>query len=721
MRRIFLDMLNIFGQTMIVRRKPLSYSFLILSLVSLMVFGNLQCASNERVSSDSDGYVGSATCKSCHSKEFDEWSGSHHFHAMEQPTDSSVKGDFNEKRFIADGDTLLFYKNNDAFMVRTKNKSGEEEDFEIAYTFGWHPLQQYLVETNNGRLQTLRASWDSEKGKWFNQYSGDTINPGEWLHWTGQSMTWNTMCANCHSTNVKKNYDLEKDAFHTTYSEVTVGCESCHGAGVEHIEAVSRGDLKGAKSLLRMPLDQNSVQQVEECAPCHMRRTASADRMEFDQNLFDVYHPQNINNTFYEPNGQIQEEDYVYGSFVQSKMFHEGVKCTDCHNPHTNALKFDGNRLCLQCHDSEYDAPSHTFHQGSGASTQCVSCHMTGKTYMGNDFRRDHSFRIPRPDQSAISNSSNACNDCHQDKSADWAAQSIEQWYGHKPIENYTDALLIGTPMDASQMEKLVRMFTNPKTPQIARATAAEYILQSGSEDLYSFVQVASTDSSVLTRVEALEALANADITSRLQFGLQFIQDPSATVRMRAALLTADVPTQQIPADFLDAWQTVQDEYVNYLEYNADFREGRMQYGNYRMRTKEYAEAIGHFNMVLKFDSMYMPAYHSLATAQSTIGEGNNAKLTLKKALMRSPQNARSYYLLSLLWNEEGNTSKALLAIEKAMEFDAMNPRYHYNYILLLDKGSQTKKRDNAIREAAMNFPNDQGIIELMEYFKVKR
>ena len=82
---------------------------------------------------------------------------------MELPTEETVRADFNESEFENYGVTTKFFRKNDKFMVETENEDGAMEEFEVAYTFGWEPLQQYLVKFPDGRLQVLPTCWDVEK------------------------------------------------------------------------------------------------------------------------------------------------------------------------------------------------------------------------------------------------------------------------------------------------------------------------------------------------------------------------------------------------------------------------------------------------------------------------------------------------------------------------------------------------------------------------------
>ncbi len=399
--------------------------------------------------------MGGETCIECHKIEYDLWKNSDHDLAMDIATTESVLGDFDNAFFLSHkGDTSRFYKRDGKFFVFTNGPGGIFEEFEITHTFGWWPLQQYLVPFENGKMQTLHITWDSRDDKWYDMsqavYPDEDVTHENWLYWTNQAQNWNGMCADCHSTHLQKNYDLKSDSYNTTWSDIDVNCESCHGPGSAHLDWAKLPEMarpvNNNTALVVNTRDLDTREYADLCARCHLRRSALGDFDHFSGHLLDHYIPQLTGEPYYYSDGQILEEDYVYGSFLQSRMFMQDVKCNDCHDPHSLKLVKTGNDLCLQCHrPEEYDTYNHHFHkimdnpelqegnhrrmynlEGEGAL--CINCHMDGGYYMGVDYRRDHSFRIPRPDLTISLDVPNACNSCHTDKSAEWSENYITEW-----------------------------------------------------------------------------------------------------------------------------------------------------------------------------------------------------------------------------------------------------------------------------------------------------
>ncbi|HYL57719.1 MAG TPA: cytochrome c3 family protein, partial [Candidatus Acidoferrales bacterium] len=449
-------------------------------------------------------FAGTNTCGGCHQSELKLWMGSHHQLAMQPATDATVLGDFKDASVAYGGVKSRFFRRGAKFMVNTDGPDGALHDYEIKFTFGVSPLQQYLIELPGGRLQAFGIAWDSrprERGgeRWFHLYPGRAVTSHDTIHWTGIDQTWNFMCADCHSTNVRKNYDPATRTFATSYAEIDVACEACHGPGSNHVEwANKRGDWRqfDANKGLQIALDERkgvawpinpgtgnasrslprtSERELQMCARCHSRRAEIHEDYVHGQPVGDDYRVSLLDDNLYYPDGQIKDEVYEYGSFIQSKMFHAGVTCSDCHEPHSLKLRADGNALCAQCHSPQkYDSGAHHFHPKSSAGARCVECHMPARTYMVVDERRDHSIRIPRPDLSVKLGTPNACNHCHANKPAEWAAATVAKWYGHAPMgyQKFAETLhagLLGEPGAAHSLEALV---ADVEQPAIARASA---------------------------------------------------------------------------------------------------------------------------------------------------------------------------------------------------------------------------------------------------------
>ncbi len=409
------------------RHVAAAFGLLLIPLCGWVLFDWWRCMPD----SERATYVGRASCVECHTAEVEAWTGSNHDRAMEVATDESVLGDFNDVEFTHHGITSRLYRDGAKFMIRTEGPDGQLHDYEIKYTLGVRPLQQYMVEFDRpvdmpsgelARLQVLRISWDTEARRWIDVPPPDVpekLSPDDDLHWTGIAQRWNNMCAYCHSTNLQKNFDVQSATYRTTFSEIDVSCEACHGPASVHVElARSKWWFWDRKRGYGLPNLKSTDTRVElhTCAPCHSRRRVHAPDFRPGDNYYDYFSNELLEAATYYADGQILDEDYEFGSFLQSKMHAQGIRCTDCHDPHAARPKHDGNRLCTSCHQhpaAKYDTPAHHFHQSDSTGASCVECHMPETTYMEVDPRRDHSIRVPRPDLSVALGTPNACTRCH--------------------------------------------------------------------------------------------------------------------------------------------------------------------------------------------------------------------------------------------------------------------------------------------------------------------
>ncbi len=500
-------------------------------------------------------YVGGHTCAECHQGEFDLWHGSHHDRAMEIASEESVIGDFNDATFERLGVTTRFFRRDGKFFVNTEGPDGELHDYEIKYTFGIDPLQQYMVEFPKGKVQVLRVSWDTHRKRWFEVTPPDApderLAPDDPLHWTGVAQNWNTTCAECHSTDLKKNFDLATETYSTTYEEIDVSCEECHGPGSVHVELANRWsplwDRDVGYGLVNLKSTDNTP-QIETCAKCHSRRNSLHADFRPGQPLLDYYEPAVLSAGLYHDNGQILDEVYEYGSFLESKMHANRVRCSDCHNPHSLQLKFTGNQLCTQCHiPGKYDTPSHHHHPVESTGASCVACHMPRRTYMVVDERHDHSFRVPRPDLSVELGTPNTCNDCHTlpHETPEWAAEAVRNWYGDtRPDDpHWAPALAAANRGDPEGEKLLVALLHRPATPAIVKATALNLTSQYPTPDIAELQQKALDNDDPLVRVAAVRALLPTEPISQFFARLgDRLSDRSRTVRLAAARRLAPVP-----------------------------------------------------------------------------------------------------------------------------------------------------------------------------------
>jgi tetratricopeptide (TPR) repeat protein len=688
---------------------------LLVLLIIFRVFIVDSCSSKDakytEIKSQNIAYVGDQSCKECHKTEFKEWKQSHHYMSMLPPNDSTVKGDFNNVTFTADGVTSRFYKKGSKFFINTEGDDGKNHDFEVKYIFGFTPLQQYLIEFPGGRMQVPRLSWDVNKKKWFNQYAGQKIPSHDWLHWTGNAQNWNTMCATCHSTNLKKNYDVKTDTYKTSYNIINVSCESCHGAGKAHVDFMN-GDYKTGKkvagSFLKLAKNSGQKEELNTCAPCHARLSElSGSHIDSDE-IMDNYIPQIPDTEFYHADGQVDDEDYIYTSFLQSRMFHKGVTCGTCHNPHSTKLKRIGNPTCTLCHvPAQYDTPKHTFHTKGGAATECKNCHMPGKLYMGNDLRHDHSFRVPRPDLSVKYGTPNACSNCHKDKSEKALADAVIKWYGPSRKYHFAEDLIPGSRLDANSEKHLTNIIDNKFVPKIIKATATFYLGTIPTQSSLNTILARLPSKEAQIRYRALRSLASFPAESWTDAVGPLLSDKVRAVRIAAADLYITIPAAQIPSQHAKAFSSAKVELEKSLLYQTDFSMGNVMLADYYLKLQDYPKAEKFYLRGLKKDSNMNYALLNLSVVYNIQGKNKQALQALESAIKNDPKNERVYYNMALLYNEMNDIPAAEKSFAKAVELKSMNPKVYYNYGLLLNQNKKFKEAESVLLRGIKLNPSD--------------
>ncbi|OEJ98820.1 hypothetical protein A8C32_06435 [Flavivirga aquatica] len=667
-------------------------------------------------------FLGDNNCKECHAAEFKTWEGSHHDKAMQEVSDSSVLGDFNNVKFSSQGVSSHFFKKENDYYVNTEGPEGENHNYKIEYVFGVKPLQQYIVKFPNGHYQCLRTAWDTEKEKWFDLYPNFKVVHSEWLHWSRGGLNWNTMCSDCHSTNVRKNYDFNSHSYDTKYAIINVSCEACHGPGKKHVDQVKLlgRDYKFSNEL-QMSANTKPKELVDQCARCHMRREQISKSFNFEGTMLDHYFPELINERTYHPDGQILDEVYVYGSFVQSKMYHNNVTCINCHDSHSLKLKFEGNNLCLQCHiPKTYNTPSHHFHEKDSEGAQCINCHMAGKFYMGNDFRRDHSFRIPRPDLSIKYGIPNACVGCHKDKNDKWAWENFKKNHGEPDYKHFSELLVPGLIGKENGLNTLLELARDTIYPNIARASAvkgmANYLNREAINKMLSFLD----DDSALVRGATLDVLSNINSKDYINYFLPLLKDKKRTVRVKAFFAIAFLDEIQIPTEYKDVYRKVKKEFNTNLAVTSDFAGGRIKKADFYLKKGDLASAIKSYESALEIDNINNMARVNLANLYYRNGDFIKAEEAFKTIIKQEPEYGQTYYSYSLLLGELNRDEEAIIQMNLAIKHMPDNIKLYYNLSLLYNKIKDLKKAKEAALVGLKQAPQNDSLLYVLAFVYYK-
>ncbi|MBW1634878.1 MAG: tetratricopeptide repeat protein, partial [Deltaproteobacteria bacterium] len=505
----------------------------------------------------------------------------------------------------------------------------------------------------------------------------------------------------------QKNYNPDTDSYATDWAEISVGCEACHGAGSLHIdwgklpEAAREEDADG---LLVRTRGISNRRQVELCAPCHSRRSILGDYTHLQQDLLDTETPRLLEEGLYYPDGQILDEVYVYGSFVQSKMYANDVRCSDCHNVHTIKPHHEGNGLCLQCHQASlYDTRAHHFHKkpgekgdpildadgktlfqvGSGA--ECVKCHMPARIYMGNDYRPDHSIRIPRPDLSVALGTPNSCNHCHADKSSDWSAEYTRKWYGSKQKFHYGTTFSAARAGETGAEENLLQITSDNLAPLLVRATALSLLGRYQGDNVNNiFQQALNSDEAIMRRTALMYLPGGIPPKQRMRITGPLLDDPVKGVRIEAARALTVIPSGQLEKRWRKPFETALKEFEEIALYSADFAPSRLNLGALYSYRGETDKAAAQFRKAVDIDRDFYTALTNLAVLYSRQGKNDLAEELLRKALAVNFDLPDVHYSLGLLLSEQKKYEEAVTHLQQAADGMRNNARVYYNLGQLL-------------------------------------
>lgn len=676
-----------------------------------------------------DDFVGGRVCAGCHEAEAALWQGSDHALAMQQADGSAVLGDFDDAEFHYGDITTRFFRRGGEFEVSTDGPDGQIAEFTVSRTFGVYPLQQYLIDIGDGKIQALDIAWDSRSAdqggqRWFHLHPDENIDYRDPLHWTGAYLRWNTMCAGCHSTDVIKNYDSADDSFDTRWASIDVGCEACHGPGSAHVSdpAVPLPALParphrwvfadGASIAQRTPAGAPQ-EEIEVCAQCHSLRTQLTDAHQPGEPLLDAYRPSLLADPLYHADGQIEGEVYVYGSFLQSAMARAGVTCSDCHDPHSGALRAQGNALCTRCHlASTYDSPDHHRHEAGTTAAECTACHMRAKTFMVVDPRRDHSFRVPRPDLSARLGTPNACNDCHDDMTSEWAAARIQEWYpnGRWTVPHYGEALYAARAWSADARVRLLALIADDSAPAIVRATALSLLPGRMTVGDLPVLEASLEDADPLVRLAAIDLTSTLPPATRVDLVQRFLTDKLLAFRIAAArvLLTARDGLSERRQSDLDAATS---ELLAAQAYNSDLAQGVLNQALVAADRGRIADAEQILTEGIRRHPADTALHVNLAELYRIQGRASEAEDLLGSAIDANPDDAAVPLSLGLILVGDGRADEALPYFEQAAAKAPDQPYYQYVLAIAYNDMGDTSRALDLLRDTHERFPGQADVI----------
>jgi len=693
-------------------------------------------------------YVGREACAQCHEREMKRFAGSRHDLAMQPANASTVLGDFSGATFDHFGVKSTFTRRDDKFFVTTDGPDGAPTEYPIAYTFGVYPLQQYLIALPGGRYQALSVSWDarsqSDGGqRWFHLYPAEAIPAGDILHWTGPAQNWNYMCAECHSTNLRKGWHADELRYETTWSEIDVSCEACHGPASAHLawargagaaadadssqdaDAIARGLVVNLRTTpIKWVIDPttgiakperppNSRTEIDVCARCHSRRGVLSEDFVPGRPILDTHRTELLNEGLYFADGQQQDEVYEYSSFLQSRMAMAGVSCSNCHDAHTARIEGPPDDACARCHAPErFATPAHHHHAAGGKGASCVECHMPTRNYMVIDARRDHALRVPRPDLSVKLGTPNACNACHTDKPAQWASDAVASWYptGRWTKPHYGEAFDAARRGQPDADLALAKIAADAAQPNIVRATAVELLAGCLSTASLPALEQALADADGQVRSAAVAVLAVLAPQQRLQMGFALLSDPLLNVRVEAASALAD-EAHLLPPELRRVYDAALAEYRAAQMTNADRPESYSNLGSIAARLGDRETAKREYEQGLRVGAWFAGLWLNLADLAREKGDDAEAERVLRRALDSTADKAQLHHALGLTLIRLKRIDEALLELKLALADAPSDTRIAYVYgVALLSAGRQMEARV-VLTDALTQRPADRELL----------
>jgi tetratricopeptide (TPR) repeat protein len=682
--------------------------------------------------------VGTLACVSCHEEQHRDWLGSHHDLAMQKPTPQTVLGDFNGARIKYYGEIVRFVRDGDAFAIEALGADGKPGRFPVVYTFGVEPLQQYLVEVEQGRLQAFAFAWDTRPKarsgqRWFHLQPGEYIEPGDALHWTGPSYNWNQACADCHSTAVRKRYDRASQRYRTEYAEIDVGCEACHGPGSRHVQLLEArteplpADLGFDRRLppferrewsfvegrdIAVPVASPSSDDPETCAPCHSRRAdLGGDRGGYH----DRYRLATLDELLYFDDGQIKDEVYEYGSFLQSKMHAAGVICGDCHDGHSGALRAEGNALCGRCHRADvFDGPQHHFHAAGTPGSLCTDCHMPQRTYMGIDQRADHRLGLPRPALSERVGAPDACTACHRDRRPEWAERRIAERFPTRTAHPFAEPLHAARRQRPGGEAALVELVAAGPAPDIVRGTALLELRNLASPALPALLTRASGDASPVVRRSVAAAARELAPEQRDSIVRPMLRDPARTVRIEAVAALLGSDASHWPESDRAALKAATAEYIEARSFSADRGEGLVDLARVATLAGDYERAEDDLREAIEIDPTFTAAYVNLADLHRVRQRDQEGETVLRQGLKAATDRAAIEFALGLTLVRLGRRTEAMTHLRRAHELRPEVIRFGSVYAIGQYDLGRHEAALRTLREIHDRYPANREVLRLL-------
>lgn len=659
-------------------------------------------------------WAGSTSCRPCHQPFYEKWATSHHGLAM-QPFTTILAADrlkpLDKPIRVRDRDYRVEFAG-DGGRVMEAGPEGEKS-YRIEHVLGGKNVYYFLTSLERGRLQVLPVAFDVHRQEWLDTTGsaarGAMHIEEEVLDWRAPQLTFNTSCHGCHVSQFSSNYDARTDTYHSTWAEPGISCETCHGAGAEHVrlfrdlpEGKKPDDIKIISTM------SFSVEQINAmCAPCHAKSMPLTDSFRPGERFFDNYDLSGPEDSDFYPDGRDLGENYTYTSWRMSPCVKAGgLSCMHCHTSGGRyRFKDDPNQACLPCHASRVEnATAHTHHPPNSAGNHCVSCHMP-TTEFARMRRSDHSMRPPMPAATLAFQSPNACNLCHVDRDAAWADRYVREWRTRdyqSPVLRLGSLIAAARQRDWARLPEMLAYLTSADRDEIFATALVRLVRACADERKWPALLNALKDQSPLVRASAAEALDGLATPETITALLAATGDEYRLVRVRAAATLAGLPTEGLPEKSRRDLARATDELLTVIQARPDDSASHHNLGNFHMARQEYNEAIACYERAFKLLPDNIAPLVNASLVYNALGANDRAEDCLRRALCVDPSNAAANLNLGLLLAEMGRAQEAEAALRAAYAADGKLASAAHNLAILVSPDRLTEAIEWSCRAAEL-------------------
>ena len=646
-------------------------------------------------------YAGSSSCRECHEKFYELWSTSMHGLAMQPYTPTFARAQLTPQQKDVVIGKFKYRADIEGGVVIETEPNGKKK-YRIEHVMGGKNVYYFLTPYKKGRLQTLPVAYDVNKKEWFDTAaSGMRHFPGgersQTVNWKESPYTFNTACYSCHVSQLSTNYDPKKDAYHTTWTEPGINCETCHGPAGEH-NKIAKATPKG-KPLPEFRIIRTRTmtkqQRNDLCSSCHAKASPLTIEYKPRERFFDHFDLVTLEDGDYYPDGRDLGENYTMTSWLMSPCAKSGQ--LDCIHCHTSSGRYrfkeeaKANDACFPCHEERVkNAAVHTHHQEGSQGNMCISCHMP-MTAFARMNRSDHSMLPPAPAATIAFKSPNACNLCHADKDAEWSDKYVREWKTRDyqaPVLKRALLIDAARKRDWSRLPEMLEYIEGKDRDEVFAASLIRLLMETPDERITPVLLTAMKDPSPLVRSSAVQALSMRPSREGLQALVDATGDEYRIVRIRAAAGLAGFPFDQLTGEVKKRVEEANREYLAFIMARPDQWTSHYNMGNYQLSSGKPREAAASYQAALKLEPDAVLAMVNLSIAYAQMGENNEAEKYLHSALKTAPDSAAANFNMGLLKAEKNEPKQAEKYLKKAIKTDPQMAQAAYNLCVITSKDS---------------------------------